>query len=238
MKIFHETHTGLTQEAPGSDESSLRALNIIELPKTPAILDVGCGPGRHTNLLAKKTGGFCVAVDIFERYLKMTQKRVEGSAPTRASMSALPFAPNSFDLIWSEGAIYIMGFSQGIKAWKPLLRPKGHLVLTEACWFTDSPPPEAREFWDEGYPAMQNIEANVKVLKDEGFEVLDLFPLPASDWWAYYDQVQKSVDNLRNKYADDKEALAVLDIEQQEINLYRQYGDTYGYAFFVAQRGS
>ncbi len=34
------------------------------------------------------------------------------------------------DLIWSEGAIYIMGFSAGLRAWRRLLRPReGYEVI-------------------------------------------------------------------------------------------------------------
>ncbi len=33
-----------------------------------------------------------------------------------ASMDALPFEEQSFDAIWSEGAIYNIGFASGIKA--------------------------------------------------------------------------------------------------------------------------
>lgn len=47
------------------------------------------------------------------------------------SMLQLSFPPESFDLIWSEGAIYIMGFGNGLTAWKPLLRRGGYVVVSE-----------------------------------------------------------------------------------------------------------
>ena len=47
-----------------------------------------------------------------------------------ASMFDLAFDMH-FDLIWSEGAIYIMGFSEGLRAWRPLLKPAGYVAVTE-----------------------------------------------------------------------------------------------------------
>ena len=44
------------------------------------------------------------------------------SVPLAASMEDLPFESSYFDLIWSEGAIYNIGFEKGIKTWKPFRR--------------------------------------------------------------------------------------------------------------------
>ena len=37
---------------------------------------------------------------------------------------------SSFDVIWSEGAIYIMGFERGLRAWRPLVRTGGYVVVS------------------------------------------------------------------------------------------------------------
>jgi SAM-dependent methyltransferase len=47
------------------------------------------------------------------------------------SMDELPFEKESLDLIWSEGAIYNIGFENGIKNWKKFLKPGGYLVVSE-----------------------------------------------------------------------------------------------------------
>lgn len=46
-------------------------------------------------------------------------------------MFELPFSANTFDIIWSEGAIFIIGFEQGLREWKPFLKLGGYLVLSE-----------------------------------------------------------------------------------------------------------
>ena len=69
-------------------------------------------------------------------------------------MRQLEFAPGSFDLIWSEGAIYNIGFRAGLEAWRPLLVKGGCMAVSEATWLTEDRPAEARAFWQEGYPAL------------------------------------------------------------------------------------
>ena len=55
------------------------------------------------------------------------------------SMDSLTFAEESLDLIWSEGAIYNMGFGKGIEAWRPFLRSGGVLAVSEITWLRPNP---------------------------------------------------------------------------------------------------
>ena len=62
-------------------------------------------------------------------------------------MRRLDFADDSFDLIWCEGAIYNVGVKAGLRDWRRLLRPNGHVALTEVCWRKPDPPAECVAFW-------------------------------------------------------------------------------------------
>jgi SAM-dependent methyltransferase len=53
------------------------------------------------------------------------------------SMDALDFDDETFDIIWSEGAIYIMGFETGVKQWRNFLKPGGYLAVSEITWLTN-----------------------------------------------------------------------------------------------------
>ncbi|NRA02079.1 MAG: hypothetical protein HRU00_05690 [Myxococcales bacterium] len=58
IEVFWKLHQGLPKQGPGSDASTRRALALVpELPSAPRILDLGCGPGRQTLVLARETGG-------------------------------------------------------------------------------------------------------------------------------------------------------------------------------------
>jgi len=242
--IFFEIHSGLPREGPGDDASTVRALALAKgLPPKPDILDVGCGPGAQTLVLARATGGLVTAVDNHAPFLADLRRRAElaGLAgdiqPILGSMFELPFEEASFDLIWSEGAIYIMGFDQGLVGWRRFLRPNGWLGVSEVAWLREDPPAELADFWTAGYPGIRSVGENLAAIRYGGYEAAGHFVLPASSWWdSYYEPVLNRVARLKEKYRGDAEAQGMLDLELQEIDLHKKYSDYYGYVFFVMRR--
>ena len=244
MDVFFEIHQGLPQEAPGSEDSTRRALSLVSsLPAGPSILDVGCGPGRQTLILARETDGVVTAVDNHQPYLDELQTRAseqgfdERIAAQCCSMEDMGFDDASFDLIWAEGSIYIIGFQKGLTSWRRFLRPQGHMAVTELTWLVDSGPEEATRFFGEAYPAMQNLAGNRQTIQQSGYSLIDTFTLPESAWWdGYYGPMEKRISELREKYSKDPAIVETLDAEQKEIDLYRRYSDTYGYVFYVMRK--
>jgi SAM-dependent methyltransferase len=240
FEVFMAIHTGNPREAPGSTRATKRAFELCEgLPVLPRVLDIGCGPGTQTLELARLCNGTFLALDLHQPYLDRLNDEArrlgvdERITTLRMDMRQLGFAPGSFDLIWSEGAIYNIGFRAGLEAWRPLLVRGGCMAVSEATWLTDDPPAEARAFWDESYPAMQGIEGNLHVISESGFIPLGHFVLPASCWMDYYAHLETRIAALEPGLAGDAEALAVIDAERREIELYRECGDAYGYVFYV-----
>ncbi|HWN57767.1 MAG TPA: class I SAM-dependent methyltransferase [Methylomirabilota bacterium] len=244
MSLFRELTEGLPRQGPGSSEATLRALGLTrQLPEHPKILDVGCGPGAQTIELARATNGEIIAVDIRQRFLdELTERaRDAGVMPqittVNASMFDMSFPAESFDLIWSEGAIYIAGFAAGLSAWRRFLKPGGWLAVSELSWLVPNPPAEATQFWARKYPAMNSIERNCQIVSDTGYVDADGFVIPAQDWWDnYYGPGETRVAALRTKYASDPDTLAILEETQREYDLYRAHSDAYGYVFFVMRK--
>jgi len=113
--------------------STRKALSLLtELPPQPLILDIGCGPGMQTIELARCTNGTIIAIDTHQPFLEKLKQQAQAEelsdkiTAINMSMFALEFEAKSFDAIWSEGAIYIMGFEQGLRACQPLLKPGGY----------------------------------------------------------------------------------------------------------------
>jgi SAM-dependent methyltransferase len=241
MNIFFDIHKDLPREGPGDCESTRKALSIIkDLPSKPVILDIGCGPGMQTLDLARYTNGKVIAVDTHQPFLEMLEKRAQAAALSERitaineSMFALPFSEHSFDLIWSEGAIYIIGFEQGLCAWRPLLKPGGYVAVTEITWLKPDPPEEVLSFWMADYPGMSDIAVNQERIRSAGYCEIDHFTLPPSSWWTdYYTPIEMRLPKLREKYIGNSEANTLLDATQKEIDIYRKYSDWYGYVFYV-----
>lgn len=242
---FFALHHGLPREAPGSRECTARALALAQpLPAMPRVLDIGCGPGMQTMDLAELLpAASIVAVDLHPAFVAETRRRAEerGVAPRvevrEADMRTLPFDEASFDLVWCEGAAYVMGLPAALAAWRRLLRPDGRLALTEAVWLTGDPPAVVRRFWHAGYPAMTSVPACRALIERAGYELRGDFVLPASAWWAeYYRPLQARIEALAAARGGDPAVAQVLDEHREEIAMYERHGDCYGYAFFVMSR--
>jgi SAM-dependent methyltransferase len=241
--VFFDLHSGLPREGPGDDESTLRALSLCsDLPPRPDILDVGCGPGMQTVALAQTTDGTVTAVDLHEPFLDQLRARAEEAGVRErinvmgADMTDLPFGRHSFDLVWSEGAAYIMGVSQALIAWSEFLRPCSYLAFSELTWLVPDPPDEVHDFFTAQYPGIRDIEGNLERIRAAGYDVVDHFTLPGESWWTHYQTpLEAKLPALREKYADDEVALRVIEETVEEHRIRREHANTYGYEFYVTR---
>ena len=142
----------------------------------------------------------------------------------------------SFDLVWSEGALYNVGMTDGLKICRNLLRPGGHLVFTDAVWQTDAPPPEVKELFDAEYPTMGRATDVADSIARAGFTLIDHFTLPDEAWWDdFYTPMLRRIDELRSRHQGDAEALATLDELAAEPTMHEANSKHYAYEFFVAR---
>ena len=258
LSLLFELYQDTPRQGPGSAATTRQALALLpDLPPDPRIADMGCGSGAASLVLAEsglpsrkqsrsgfaQAGGTVIGIDIHPPFLARlradaAEAGLDGNIlAVAADMAAPPMADRSLDLIWSEGAIYQIGFANGLARWRPLLKPGGLIAVTEATWLTDTPPESLRAFWATAYPAMAGIAANEATLRSAGFRVLDRFVLPAECWTeSYYAPLQRAVATFRARHPHDPQAAAVADEAESEIDLYRRHGDAYGYVFYLAQR--
>ncbi|MES9996148.1 methyltransferase domain-containing protein [Desulfovibrio aminophilus] len=243
--FLFEAHRNLPRQGPGDEASTLRALVLAgSLPEELHVLDLGCGPGMQTLVLARALPGARItAVDLHEPFLDELRARaraadLDGRLETLAAdMAELPFEDGSFDLIWAEGSIYNLGFDRGLRLWKRLLRPGGVLACTELAWLVSEPPQEAVRYWETGYPGMRQAPANMEAARTAGYDILGSFPLPLSAWRKdYYEPLRRNLEAMRVRRADDAEALETIAAEEAEMDIFRRYGTSYGYVFYILRK--
>lgn len=240
-EVFYELFTGLPRQGPGDASSTARALALMtQRPIVPRILDIGCGSGTQTLDLAHLTAGAIVAIDNYQPVLETLRQRAAALGVSQritlmnADMENLQLPDHQFDIIWSEGAIFVIGFDKGLREWKRLLKPGGYMAVTEAAWLKPNPPIELFDFWNRVYPAIRSVDHNLKAIEDEGYSIVGHFVLPDSSWWDdYYRPLEARIETMRAKYAGNEDALSVFEEARLEIDIHRRYSAYYGYVFFV-----
>lgn len=239
--VFFDLHSGLPREGPGDRPSMIRALELAgSLAPRPQVLDLGCGPGGQTLDLAELIpDAEIIALDGHPPFLRDLERRAaelglaDRIRTVRGDMADLRFEPGRFDLIWCEGAAYIVGFEAALAAWRSLLRPGGVLALTEPVWLRDERPPHVQACWEE-YPAMEDVPSARRRALERGYDILGDFVLPEAAWWThYYGPLEARLKAIEGRYADDPVGGAILDEARLEIDCYRRHPDCYGYLFLV-----
>lgn len=229
---------GMSRKGPGSEASTLHALSLCPLPVRPSVADLGCGSGASTLVLARSLRVPILALDADGTALDDLWEAASAQGllplitPCTGDMAAPDIPRESLDLLWSEGAIAHVGWHEGLRIWKELVRPGGIMAMTDAAWFKDDPPLEARRAWEQWYPGMGTEASNLRIARDLGLEVLSYFQLPRQDWWDYFDQAAKQCQ----QHSGDETLREVIAGMQDEIDLYRREGYSYGYGFYILRK--
>ncbi|MEX1368444.1 MAG: methyltransferase domain-containing protein [Nannocystaceae bacterium] len=242
-EVFFEVFEALPRQGPGSLACTRRALALCrELPPSPRVLDLGCGAGAQTLHLASLLDGSILALDshppLVDRLrAKLSDRGLRGRVEARVDdMTTLRLPSESFDLVWSEGALYNLGLEAALPMCAGLLRPGGYLAFTDAVWRTTDPPPEVREAFAD-YPTMGHVADVLSLIEANGYSRVGHFDLPHEAWWDdFYSPMEQRIEALRAKYTEDAETLAELDECAKEPQMHRRSGHHYGYTFFVARR--
>lgn len=242
--LFFELYESLPRGGPGDNESTRKAFSFLQdLPSDPRILDIGCGYGVQTIELARISHGRIYALDNHKPFLDGLALQAKKQGLDKSiqavleSMEEMHFSDDSFDVIWSEGALYQMGFVNGLKKCFKLLKKFGYLVVTEAVYFTDDRPPEVIEFWQNEYPAITSVEHNIQEIKSAGYNLICHFPLPNRSWIDhFYAPMEIEINRLKLKYGDLDWAQTMLEKCRYEIDIYKKFSKYFGYEFFIMQK--
>ena len=244
LSIIYDYFSNTQRQGPGSPEITLKALSFIDgLTTESRIADIGCGTGGQTMVLAQNTASEITGVDLFSDFIRQfnqnaqnlnLQDRVNGIT---GNMEDLPFQEEELDLIWSEGAIYNIGFERGLREWRKLLKKGGYIAVTENTWFTQERPTEIQDFWQEAYPEMDTISGKVAQMEKAGYLPIATFVVPEDCWIDYYEvQNPQMQESFLEKYKGNKSAEEFIAYQQYEAELYHKYKEYYGYVFYIGKR--
>jgi SAM-dependent methyltransferase len=243
LQLLVDLHIGGERQGPGSDEATRRAIALAGLQGRTklTIADIGCGTGASTLVLAHDLDATITAVDFLPPFLEKLDHEAQqlGVADrittVAGSMDELVFDPESLDVIWAEGAIYNIGFENGIRLWRPFLKRGGVLAASEITWLTDHRPAELEEHWADEYPEISTASAKIAALETGGYSPIGYFPLPPSCWLDhYYRPLQARFGAFLDRHANTTAAQEIVEAEKREIELYERFAAHISYGFYIA----
>lgn len=245
MQILIDLHKDGARQGPGGDDETRLAVTLSGLRGKPdlKLADIGCGTGASTLVLAQELDAHITAVDFLPAFLEVLARAAADAGVAERittlgqSMDALPFENEALDAIWSEGAIYNIGFEAGVAAWKRFLKPGGILAVSELTWLTSERPAALQAHWDGEYPEVDTASAKIAVLEKQGFSPVGYFSLPEHCWLDnYYRPMQQRFSGLLEAHNHSDAAKAIVAAEQVEIDLYEQNRAFVSYGYYVARK--
>ncbi len=245
LQLLIDLHKDAPRQGPGSDDHTALAITLSGLANHEGIrvADIGCGSGASTLVLARTLKAHITAVDLFPEFLEELDRTVSsGSFPSTietmaASMDCLPFDDNSLDAIWSEGAIYNIGFDNGIRSWNRFLKPGGILAVAALTWLTADRPEELERHWLNEYPEVAKASCKIAQLEDAGCRLIGYFPLPPECWLQnYYRPMQERFASFLQRNGNTDQAREIVKAEEAEIDLYERFADFVSYGFYIARK--
>lgn len=227
MTAFFKLHRDLPREGPGEAADVAWATASAELPKNARMADVACGPGGDiAALLDAVPEGHVTALDKTAHFVEAARLRWQDDPRVtllRADMAAIH---NEYDFIWCAGAVYFIGVTEALTAWRKALRPGGMIAFSEACWFTDRPSARSMAHWQQ-YPAMTDAEGIAARIAAAGYETVATRRLSDAAWEAYFSPIDARIAKLRS--GADPALAAVLDEAEEEAACWRAHRGEFGY---------
>ena len=242
--LICEYYANVESQGPGSPEVTIKALSFVDnLTDESRIADIGCGTGGQTMVLAQNAPGIITGIDLFSTFIDLfnsnaarlnLHERVKGVVN---SMDNLSFQDEELDLIWSEGAIYNIGYERGLKEWRKFLKTGGYIAVSEVSWFTEKRPAEIEEFWQDAYPGIDTIPNKIDQMQKAYYIPVASFILPEYCWTKhFYDPQVPAQESFLKKHAGNKAAEEFIANQRHETQLYYKYKEYYGYVFYIGKK--
>lgn len=235
-------YENLPRPGQGVESCTREVIRLLPPLRTPpSILDLGCGRGHQTIVLASHFKAPVVAVDDNQTILDELMETARAAhvdsliQPRPGALTDLPDGPESFDLVWSENGVRTLGMDTALANWAPLLRKRGVLVVGDCCWVKPNPPAEAVAYWrDRYYPRMTDVTTVHAIAQRAGLRVYDTYALPRSIWRGeYFEPLSRRIAKRRPDAASDPRLDADIHQAETEIQMFERFGDRFQYMFYL-----
>ncbi|MCK5826068.1 MAG: class I SAM-dependent methyltransferase [Desulfuromusa sp.] len=245
LQLLVDLHRTAQRQGPGGEAETLKSIDLAMLDPTELlkIADIGCGTGASAMLLVRELNAQVTAVDFLPGFIDVLKDKAESEglldkiSPIVGSMDNLPFNDEEYDVIWSEGAIYNIGFEKGVREWRRYLKSGGFLIVSEITWITAERPSEIQKYWESEYPEIGTASSKINILETSGYTPVAYFTLPEHCWLEnYYRPIQNRFSAFLAGNAHSEDAQTIVEAEKREISLYEKYKNYFSYGVYIAKK--
>lgn len=195
-------------------------------------------------VLAQNTRASIIAVDMLPQFLEKLNEEIKNNNLSKRvvtkemRMDNLSFEEKSFDILWSEGAIYNIGFEKGLSLWKKYLKDNGYIAVSEISWLTNTRPEEIEQYWLNAYPEIDTVDTKLSILEKCGYNPIAHFTLDDYCWIDnYYKPILKISEAFLKKYNYSAKAKKFIEAGKKEAEMYTRFKEYYSYVFYIAKKG-
>lgn len=234
----------MPRQGPGSEKLTKELLQKFRhlLPEHPIAADMGCGSGAAALILAEQNISV-TGVDIHQPFLDiMLQKAgsqgLEHSVKSyQSSMTETNFASSSLDLIWSEGAVFTVGFENALKTFFPLLKSGGILGVSDCFYFQKDTPEEVKKQWEIWDASIKTVAESLKIAESLGYRFLHSERVTPEMWEeSFYQPMERIIASIQADKSSPPELLEMAETQTFEMAFFREYNAFYGYVFHILQK--
>ncbi len=235
-EAFFTIHRDLLREGPGEAADVLWALEVAGTPAKARIVDAGCGPGADAVTLAEaRPEAEVLALEKVPHFVEAAKRRAArfGKRVEVEERSYLALS-ETYDLIWSAGAVYFHGVQKVLAAWMPHIVPGGAVAFSEPCWMIEPPSEAARAFWAEEYEVKSRAEIEAEIHR-AGYGIVGQRWVVDAPWAAYYGPMLARLDKL-DETEQSPEVAAAMAEHRAEIARWQAAREEIAYSLFVVRR--
>ena len=165
-------------------------LSHISINLDAFILDVGCGGGKAVQKLARiATNGKIYGVDYSQEMVQLAQKvnkkfiQNEHVEILYGSVSSLPFASNTFDLVTAFETYYFWpNLIDDLEEIKRVLKPGGTLLMTNEAYKHKEFEKQNSKWSKLDFMMFHTPEEYLTFLAEAGYIAVDISTLPKKNW--------------------------------------------------------
>lgn len=231
-------HPGDARRAFENDDVVRRVAHVSNLASGSRVLDLACGRGAASMVLARELGCEVVAADADEKAIAQLTERVKSYALSdriavrRVEFNRLPFGDGEFDFILMQGRV-VLPLAVAARVLRRHLAPRGRICLTYPAKVGRFPSKAALDFWEKrlGENLLYPREL-LQLLEKSGYEPEGVESLSEAELAEYYRGVEQKLGSV------PKEQEAAAQALKAEIDVFRAHAGKSGvtYAMVIGRR--